>query len=165
MKGVRVIEQVYRAYFEAVYRYALRLTGGDAALADDITSDTFFAAMRAIDRFRGESSLQSWLCQIAKHRYIDHLRRQGRLVSLDQLPDQPDPDTPESALLRQESADQAQRAIMALSEPQRQIFLLRSQSGMGFEQIGRLFQRSANWACVNYHRARQQLMAALKEED
>lgn len=159
------IEEVYRACFEPVYRYALRLTGGDRALADDITSDTFFAALRSLERFRGESSLKSWLCQIAKHRYIDHLRRAGRLVPLDSLPELSDPDTPEDALLRQEAGDAAWRAVDALPAPYREVFLLRARGQLDFKAIGQLFGRSANWACVCHHRARQKLMDALKEEE
>ena len=165
MKGVNAIEGVYRAYFDAVYRYALRLTGGDAALADDITSDTFMAAMRGIGRFRGDSSIKSWLCQIARHRYIDHLRKQGRVCAAVDLPEQPDTDTPEDHLIRKEKTDAALRAIDGLPEPYREIFLLRYRDEMGFQEIGRLYRRSANWACVCYHRARQKLIQAIKEEE
>ena len=56
-------ESVYRAYFTDVYRYALSLCG-DTALADDLTSECFLKAMRAIGGFRGECVLRVWLCQI-----------------------------------------------------------------------------------------------------
>ena len=69
-------ESVYRAYFTDVYRYALSLCG-DAALADDLTSECFLKAMRAIGSFRGECELRVWLCQILKRLYLDHLRRDG----------------------------------------------------------------------------------------
>lgn len=159
------IERVYRAYFDAVYRYALRLTRGNASLADDITSDTFMAAMRGIHRFRGDSSMQSWLCQIAKHRYIDHLRKQEKVRTVENFPDLPDHDTPEEQVIRSEAASAALRAIDSLPEPYREIFLLRYRDQMGFRDIGQLYQRSANWACVCYHRARQKLMDAIKEEE
>ena len=69
-------ESVYQAYFTDVYRYALSLCG-DAALADDLTSECFLKAMRAIGSFRGECELRVWLCQILKRLYLDHLRREG----------------------------------------------------------------------------------------
>ena len=68
---------VYREYFDPVYRYALSLSG-DAHAAEEITQETFFKAMRALDRFRGESSLKSWLFSIARNAWISELRRKRR---------------------------------------------------------------------------------------
>ena len=59
-------EKVYKEYFRDVYLYVKQLSGGDEQLAEDITSETFFRALRAAGSFRGECSVRSWLCQIAK---------------------------------------------------------------------------------------------------
>lgn len=58
-------EKVYTAYFKSVYHYIWQLSGSDQ-LAEELTSETFFKAMGAIDRFRGDCDLRVWLCQIAK---------------------------------------------------------------------------------------------------
>lgn len=71
-------EEIYRAYFDDVYRYLLRLSR-DEHIAEDVTSETFFRAMRSIDGFRGECELRVWLCQIAKNCYYEHLKRTARL--------------------------------------------------------------------------------------
>ena len=61
-------EQVYDLYFRDVYRYSLKLSGSEH-VAEEITSDTFFKALRSIGKFRGSCDMRVWLCQIAKNCY------------------------------------------------------------------------------------------------
>lgn len=75
-------EEVYAVYFDDVYRYLLSLSGSES-VAEELTSETFFRAMDALGRFRGECSVRVWLCQIAKNLYYSHLRREKRLVPLE----------------------------------------------------------------------------------
>ncbi len=60
-------EQIYKDYFRDVFLYVRRLSGGDERLAEDITSEAFFRALRRIDSFRGDCDIRVWLCQIAKN--------------------------------------------------------------------------------------------------
>ncbi|MBO4915254.1 MAG: RNA polymerase sigma factor, partial [Oscillospiraceae bacterium] len=56
-------ERIYREQFAPVYRYALALTR-DAHAAEELTQECFFKALQAIDGFRGDCSLKTWLCGI-----------------------------------------------------------------------------------------------------
>lgn len=156
-------ESVYRAYFTDVYRYALSLCG-DAALADDLTSECFLKAMRAIHSFRGECELRVWLCQILKRLYLDHLRREGREVPGDTLPEYGDSPDPAEIFSHQDQAMRAHYALHQLPEPYREVFSLRVLGGLSFAAIGELFSKNQNWACVTYHRARQKLRDIMEEE-
>ncbi len=156
-------ESVYRAYFTDVYRYALSLCG-DAALADDLTSECFLKAMRAIGGFRGECELRVWLCQILKRLYLDHLRRDGKEVPSESLPEDANTPDPAEAFAQQDQAMRAHRALHRLPEPYREVFSLRVLGGLGFAAIGELFSKSQNWACVTYHRARQKLRDIMEDE-
>jgi RNA polymerase sigma-70 factor (ECF subfamily) len=61
-------------YGDDLYRYALfRLR--DPAFAEDLVQETFLAALRAKDQFRGHSSEKTWLIGILKHKVFDHFRR------------------------------------------------------------------------------------------
>ena len=63
-------EEIYRTYFGDVYRYIRRLSGSES-IADEVTSDTFFKAMRAIGGFKGNCDIRVWLCQkIRQNRYF-----------------------------------------------------------------------------------------------
>ena len=62
-------EEVYNLYFRDVYKYALSISR-NAAMAEEITQETFFKALQSIDRFDGRCRLYVWLCQIAKNTYL-----------------------------------------------------------------------------------------------
>lgn len=157
-------ERIYRVYFQDVYRFVRRLSG-DEATAEEITSETFFKAMQAIDRFRGESDLRVWLCQIAKNLYYTELRKRGRLTALDdpQALAQPAPEaSPEERAADAADAAQIERLVRALPDPYREVFQLRVFAELPFERIGAMYGKSANWACVTYHRARQKIRTKLE---
>mgnify|MGYP004420672877 CR=1 FL=1 len=75
-------EEIYREYFDQVYIYIRRLSG-DAHLAEDITGETFYKALRSLHRFRGDCDIRIWLCQIAKNCYYTHLKKLRRVDSVD----------------------------------------------------------------------------------
>ena len=67
-------DEIYRLYAADLYRYLLRLTG-DAALAEDILQDTMLKAFTGIDKFRGDCSMKTWLCTLARNLWRDHLKK------------------------------------------------------------------------------------------
>ncbi len=149
-------EEFYRRYFEPVYRFALSLTRDDQQ-AEELTQETFFKALQSIGGYRGESSLQSWLCAIAKNRFLSDRRRQ-RPEALEELPEQSDGAAgPEERAIERDESARLHRAIHELPEPYREVFSLRVFAQLGFREIGALFGRTDNWACVVYHRARDQI--------
>ena len=68
------IEKIYQEYFSVVYKYVLSISK-DPLTAEEITQETFFKALKKIDKFRGESSVKVWLCQIAKNEYYDFVTK------------------------------------------------------------------------------------------
>ena len=76
-------EQIYNTYFKAVYRYIWQLSGNEH-IAEEITGETFFKAMKSINNFRGECDMRVWLCQIAKNTYFSYLKKNGKIESIDE---------------------------------------------------------------------------------
>ena len=72
------VEELYNDYFHDVYLY-IRSLSADEHLAEDITQETFFKAMKSVDSFRGDCDIRVWLCQIAKNLLFggQHTVRQG----------------------------------------------------------------------------------------
>ena len=68
------IEQIYTQYRQDVYRYLCSLTR-DAALAEDLLSETFLRALTGLSGFRKGACVRTWLFSIARHVWIDGLRR------------------------------------------------------------------------------------------
>ena len=112
------IERLYRAYFSDIYRYILKMSGSEH-IAEDITEDTFFKAMRSIDSFRGECDVRVWLCQIAKNCYLSYIKRNSRLLLVDdcEFPEVADPS--EGPLEQIEKREQALREDMPPESLQR----------------------------------------------
>ena len=71
------IEELYRTYFDIVDRY-IRSVSQDGALAEEVTQETFFKALKKADQFRGDCDVRVWLCQIAKNTLYDHLKKQKK---------------------------------------------------------------------------------------
>lgn len=158
-------ETVYRTYFTDVYRYLLQLTGNES-LAEELTSDTFFKAMKALDGFRGDCELRVWLCQIAKNAWLSYQKKNRRTAVWDEdaialLPDDT-PGAPEIA--EQKEQLHALRSLLhTLPEPYKEVFMWRVFGELSFKEIGKIFGKTDNWACVNYHRARKMLIEQTEE--
>lgn len=154
---------IYEKYFRDVELY-LRAICRDAALAEELTEQTFFKAMKALDSFRGDCDVRVWLCSMARNQYISHLRRNKDAQSIDEVQI---PDPRRSIEERAADKDQAMavhRVLHDMPEPYKEVFTLRIFGQLAFNDIGRLFGRSANWACVTYHRACQKIQSEMEEE-
>ena len=156
-------EQIYDLYFRDVYHYVHRLSG-DAHTAEEITSETFFKALRSIGKFRGECDLRVWLCQIAKNCYYASLRKEKRTVPLADISETADGSaSPEELVSAREDIRRVRAALHTLSEPYREVFMWRVFAELSYKQIGELFSKSDNWACVTYHRAKKMIKERLED--
>lgn len=74
--------RLVEASYAKIYRALLRLAGGDAELAADLTQETYRRAWAALSSFRGRSAFATWLYRIAYTTYLNHVRRPRRLTPL-----------------------------------------------------------------------------------
>lgn len=109
-------------YFDDVYRYLLSLSGSEST-AEELTSETFFRAMDALDRFRGECSVRVWLCQIAKNLYYSQLRREKCLAPLEDC--RIAEESHEEELEDHSEAARIQELLHALREPYKGLHVAR----------------------------------------
>lgn len=159
------LEEIYQTYFHDVYRFLLRLSR-DEQVAEELTSQTFFKAMEGLPRFRGDCQVRVWLCQIAKNCYYSHVRQQSRTDPLDEvalaaLPGEED--SPEQQCQRRETARQVREVLRQLPQPYQEVFLWRALAELSFKEIGQMFHKSDNWACVTYHRAKNMMRKGLED--
>lgn len=154
-------EEIYREHFGGVYRYVYSLCR-DASVAEEITQESFFKAMERLDKFRGETRLFVWLCQIAKNTYFTYAKKQKRHVSDEGLDTMADKDL-EEAFFDRETADRALHLLHGLGEPYKEVFTLRVYGQLPFSQIGQLFGKSDSWARLIYYRAKQDIRRELHE--
>ena len=153
------MEEIYQQYAQTVYRYLFSLVR-DPDLAEELTQETFYQAIRSIDRYDASCKITTWLCAIAKNVLRTHRRKHPPTEAIEDQPLQ----TP-SAEAEAISADaklSLMRRLHALPEPYREIIYLRSLGNLSFREIGELLGRSENWARVTFYRAKEKLG---KDED
>jgi RNA polymerase sigma-70 factor (ECF subfamily) len=129
---------------------AYRLTGSPDD-AEDILHDVFLGLPEALRRYDERGSLESWLKRVTARVALTHLRSQDRRreVQLDDALVSP----PSGAADRLGDLVAVQRAIDALPETQRVVFVLREVEGYSHAEIGELLDITANASEVRLHRA------------
>lgn len=154
-------ETVYRTYFRDVELY-LRAICKDESLAEELTEQVFFQAMKALPKFRGDCDIRTWLCAMGRNCYLSHLRKCRPSEDIDEL-QIPDPRASiEEQIIDRSQAMAIHRLLHELPEPYKEVFSLRVFGQLSFADIGDLFGRTANWACVTYHRARQKIQEQME---
>lgn len=156
------IEAIYELYFDDVFRF-LRALSADEHLAEELTQETFFKALSALPRFRGDCDVRVWLCQIARNSYYSHLKKQEKYSD---MPLENHPDTTpglEHLLVDKELAFAIHRVLHDLDEPYKEVFSLRVFGELSFKKIGILFGKTEHWACVTYHRAKQKIQQRMED--
>lgn len=159
------IEELYRTYFDIVYRY-IRSISQDGSLAEEVTQETFFKALKKADQFRGDCDVRVWLCQIAKNTLYDYLKKQKKQLLGDERLEKAESaggELLEEKLAQRSQAMEIHKVLHRLSEPYKEVFSLRTFGELTFREIGMLFGKSENWARVTYYRARVKIREELEQ--
>ena len=153
------MEEVYQAYSNTVFRYLLSLTRNEQ-LAEEITQETFYQAVRSADRFDGSCQVPTWLCAIAKNKLREYTRRHPPTQELAE--ETAAVEGPEDEAMAGAGKLAVIRAIHDLPEPAREVVHLRLLGGLSFREIGEVFGKTENWARVTYYRGKTALQKGLK---
>ena len=155
-------ESIYREYFRDVELY-LRAVCKDELLAEELTEQVFFQALKALPAFRGDCDIRTWLCAMGRNCYLSHLRKAKHTEDIDEV-QIPDPrKSIEECISDKQLSLSIHRILHDMKEPYKEVFSLRVFGQFSFQDIGGLFGRTANWACVTYHRARQKILDEMEE--
>lgn len=158
-------DRIYRQNADVVYRFLLSMTGS-ADLAEELTQETFYQAVKSIGRYQGNGKISSWLCGIARNVLLAYRRKARRE---EPLPEEEDfrqyLPSAEETFLRKEEAGAVLEAIQRARDPGREILRLRIFGGLSFQQIGDILGHTETWARVNYYRAKQMIVKELKPDE
>jgi RNA polymerase sigma-70 factor (ECF subfamily) len=132
---------LYRRYLLKVYRYFYVRTGA-VQLAEDLTSQTFMAALESLPRYRERGMFAAWLFAIASRRYVDTCRSQTAIPP-EVVDDPPDPaPSPEAALVHAERMAGLAQALRALPPGRAQAVALHFFGGLTHKETARAMGRS-----------------------
>ena len=163
VSGKAAFAALYRRYLATVYRYFYARTS-DMGLAEDLTSQTFVAALEGLPRYRERGSFAGWLFTIAARQLADHLR--GRLsLPLDEAANLSAADPlPEAVTERGEQAARLVRALWTLSPDRAQAVSLHFVGGLSLKETARVMRRSKVAVKSLIHRALRDLRERLDHE-
>lgn len=160
----------YHDHRATVYRY-VRFRVATREAAEDVTSEVFLKALRALDRYDpGRAAPRTWLLRIARNAITDHLRslrRKGSLhVSLDRIPDLvADIPSQEERVMREERVQKLLNGSQRLSPADQEILSLRYGAGLDNGEIAGALDISHNAVAVRLHRALKRLREAVRTMD
>ncbi len=150
-------EQLMRAYQVPIWRF-LRHLLADAALAEDVTQETFLRAYQRLGTFEFRSKFSTWLFAIARHAGIDALRARQRRDRTEQaVPPRPAVADPS---LRSEVA----ASVASLTPLLREAFLLVEVLGLSYREVSQAIGAPVGTVKSRVFRARVHLVSWLGAE-
>lgn len=156
------MDEIYRENAAMIYRYLCGLTQ-NRELAEELTQETFFRAVKGIDKFRGDCKVSVWLCGIAKNLWWKELekRKRRRTVELDDTI--PSRESVENQSLSRMKKTEVFRQMHNLDSVTREVMYLRLSGELQFSEIAAILGKTENWARVTYYRGKQKIMEGMKE--
>lgn len=156
------MEEIYQKYAQTVYRYLFSVTR-DHNLSEELTQETYYQAIRSIDRYDGSCKVSTWLCSIAKNQLRVYRRRHPEMQEWETN------DTTVSSA-EQDALIEAGRVgilkkLHECPEPAREVLYLRIFGNLSFREIGEILDKTENWARVTYYRGKERIRKELVRDE
>ena len=166
MKGgfMLIIKKIYEEYKKDVFVYLVSLTN-DTCLSEDLVSETFLSAIKSIHRFKGESSIKTWLFSIARNKWYEYLRKEKLTASLNDLTYHyivSELDL-EEKLIQKDISNKILYLLEKEPERTRNIVLMRIE-GYSYLEIAQKYEISESSARVIDYRAKKKIKETLIKE-
>jgi RNA polymerase sigma-70 factor (ECF subfamily) len=156
----RAFAAVIDHYDQPLCALAYRLLG-DRDRMDDALQEAYLKAFRALPRFRGESSVGTWLYRIAYNACLDELARTQTVVSLDRVREHPDPRPPVAETVP--SRHDLSAALAALPPEDRAAVMLVDAQGFDYKAAAEVLGVPEGTIASRLNRARGALRRALDD--
>lgn len=148
-------EKAYNEYYTPVYRYIFSMCK-DKYTAEEITQETFFKALKNIEKYDPSQKMLTWLCAIAKNTWLSVVKKSGKFEELSEtLAD--DEESVLDRIIDSEDSLEILRVLHNLPEPYKEVFTLRTLGSFSFKKIGAVFGKTESWARVTYFRSKSMI--------
>ena len=155
---------LFETYKDKVFSIAVYSSGGDRAVADDVTQQIFLKLFTAIRQFRGNSEFTTWLYRLVVNACLDERRRRRRLLPLGETVAMSNPSEKkpqEKQYARREVSEAVQAAIGELKPKFRLPILLKYIEGLSYEEIASVMGCSKGTVASRLNRGHSQLAKRL----
>lgn len=160
------MEEIYKEYSKIVYSYLISLTN-NPEIAEELMQETFYSAVKNIKKYRGDASLKTWLCKIAKNKWLDYLKKikQTNETGIDEIEEKfLLVNSFEEEFSNKEAVLDLYKKIHKLDEKTREVIYLRIRADLSFKEIGIIMGQSEQWARVTFYRAKVKLKEEFENE-
>ena len=158
------MEQIYKEHAKTDYRYILSLTHNED-LAEEITQETFYQAVRCAGKYDGSCKISTWLCAIAKNSWLAWMKKNKEIVISDDKIEEDTVCSAEDMVISDISKVELMRKLHQLKDPLREVIYLRLAGDLSFREIGDIMGMSENCARVNYFRGKEKLLKEVKKNE
>lgn len=157
-------EELYHLYYSYVYHYILKLTDYHDNLAEEITQESFYQAYLSLKRFRGDCSIKSWLCQIAKNTYYNYKKTHSKESCIeDAILTKHDNMKLDTMTENKQLIIHIKEIISNLDERSQSVVMYRLFDELPYKEIGKLTGIRETTAKVIFSRAKIKIKQQLKE--
>lgn len=154
---VHEMSGIYEEHAQTVCKYLMILCK-DENLAEELTQETFYRAIKSIDRYDGTCKVSTWSCQIAKHIWYQKIDKKNRKKTSELSEDVVSNNTSvEDGFCLKEKKMEMMKQVYKLDQTSKEVVLLRITGAFSFREIGELFNKNENWARVTFYRAKQKI--------
>lgn len=161
------MEEIYQKYSKLVYNYLHKLTN-DVELSEELMKETFYSAIKGINKFKGDTKITVWLCQIAKNKWKDYITKSKKLKSTsleEAIGELFIEDNTLNELSSREEIIHLYKYINKLPEEVKDVFYLRMKGEFSFKEIGMICGKSEEWARVTFYRGKLKLKEELLKNE
>lgn len=160
---MKQIENFYIIYKQDVYMYLLYLTH-NPNLSEDLLSETFVASMSSIANFKGESTVKTWLCSIARNLWLQNIRKEKHVVEYNDLLELYASDSIAEKLITKETIKRIKNLLLEKDERTQKIVNMRV-NGYSFGEIAHDVNISESSARVIDFRTKKWIKFVLEKEE
>jgi len=153
-------EDLAMPLFPSLYGYARWLTG-EPHEAEDLVQETYLKALRGFGSFREGTNFRAWMFRILRNTFLTSRSGLRSMVSIDDEPDIPEEETPETHFLNRANGEALQHAIAELLLPFREVLLLSDVENMSYKEIGEALAIPVGTVTSRLMRARRRVRASL----
>ena len=159
---MKQIEKLYLDYKQDIYNYLLSITH-NPTLSEDLLSETFVKAIYSIGNFKGNSSVRTWLFSIARHLWLQNLRKDKPTVEYSDLLEIYVSDSIVDSFIAKQTADRVYELLKTKDDQTQKIVSMRVY-GISYCEISEKINISENSARVIDFRTKKWLTSILKKE-
>ncbi len=156
------IVDLYKNCYKELYNYVYAITL-NIYDTEDIVQYTFFKAFKGLKKFRGDSSIKTWLFKIARNECANYYRKNPKCDDIEGVVVYIERDM-EKQLCLKEEIENVIEFILKENEPIRSLLILRLIEERSFKNISDILDKSEVWCRVTFYRMKKKLIDLLENE-